>query len=65
MTIHDSTEQAYRNGYETGVREFAERLKEKRCGGTYPYVLVNDIDTLVEELTVNYESSKQRKEDEE
>lgn len=29
MHIHDATEQAYKNGYETGVKDFAERLKEK------------------------------------
>ena len=28
MNIHDATEQAYKNGYEAGVKEFAERLPE-------------------------------------
>lgn len=32
-------------------KELAERLKEKRDGGTYPYVLVNVIDNLLKELT--------------
>ena len=33
------------------IKEFAERLKEKRDGGAYPYVLVNVIDNLLKELT--------------
>ena len=33
------------------IKEFAERLKEKRDGGTYPYVLINVIDNLVKEMT--------------
>ena len=36
---------------EFAIKEFAERLKEKRDGGTYPYALVNVIDDLVEEMT--------------
>jgi hypothetical protein len=32
------------------IKEFAERLKDKRDGGTYPYVLVNVIDNLVKEM---------------
>ena len=32
------------------IKEFAERLKEKRDGGKYPYVLVNVIDNLVAEM---------------
>lgn len=27
MNEHDATEVAFRNGYETGMREFAEKLK--------------------------------------
>jgi hypothetical protein len=33
------------------IKEFAERLKERRCGNTYPYVLLGDIDNLVKEMT--------------
>lgn len=29
MKVHEATEQAYKNGYAKGVKEFAERLKEK------------------------------------
>jgi hypothetical protein len=29
MNIHDATECSYKNGYMTGVKEFAERLKEQ------------------------------------
>ena len=28
MTEHDATEQAYKNGYKQGVKDFAERVKE-------------------------------------
>ena len=28
MNIHDATEISYKNGYEAGVKEFAEKLKE-------------------------------------
>ena len=33
------------------IKEFAEKLKERRCGNTYPYVLLGDIDKLVKEMT--------------
>lgn len=52
------------------IKEFAERLKEKAyLDGAVSIsqelvVDVRDIDNLVEEMTVNHESSKQRKEDE-
>lgn len=32
------------------IKKFAERLKGKRYGGTYPYVLINDIDNLLKEM---------------
>ena len=41
-TIRDTKSEA--------IKEFAEKLKEKRDGGTYPYVLVNVIDNLVKEM---------------
>jgi hypothetical protein len=62
MNTYNATEQAYRNGYEAGVREFAERLKKK----TYPFpcaigvenaVTIRAINDLLKELT-------ERKEDE-
>lgn len=28
MNIHDATEEAYKRGYENGVKEFAEKLHE-------------------------------------
>lgn len=28
MNIHDATEVAYKNGYEKGVKDFAERVKQ-------------------------------------
>lgn len=56
MNENDAIEQAYKNGYEAGVKEFAERLKEK----TYPFpcaigvenaVTIRAINDLVTELT--------------
>jgi ribosome modulation factor len=61
MDERDAIEQAYKNGYEAGVRELAERVKNI-CGNTS--LVTRVIDRLVKELTVNYESSKPRKEDE-
>lgn len=29
MHIHDATEEAYKNGYEAGVKKFAEKLTDK------------------------------------
>ncbi len=60
MNEHDATEQAFRNGYNAGVREFAERIKaEKFIHKNFgELVQVDDIDTIADELTVNYESSK-------
>lgn len=75
MNERDAIEQAYKNGFEAGVKEFAERLKHTIHQSVYQYWntpdggyylaedVDDDIDTLVEEMTVNYESSKQRKED--
>lgn len=69
MDERDAIEQAYKNGFEAGVKEFAERLKEKLYGipTVYNSHFSRLVDTLVEEMTVNYESSKndmQRKEKE-
>lgn len=66
MNIHDATEQAYKNGFEAGARKLAEKLKDE---AVYfgRVVEVKKIDSIVEELTVNYGSSKndkQRKENE-
>jgi len=59
MYIHDKTEQAYKNGYEAGVKEFAKRLKEEKCDlvssrdycGNLYEIEGNDIDDLVKEMT--------------
>lgn len=47
------------------IKEFAERLKSE-CFIDRGFAVMDyeTIDTLVKEMTVNYESSKQRKEDE-
>lgn len=53
MNAHDGSEQAYRNGYEAGVKEFAERLKGKRHWDVDipDYVFVKDIDEIKKEMT--------------
>ena len=55
MNIHDESEQAYKNGYEAGVREFAERLKNVACLGEYPWdderVYIFQSDEIANELT--------------
>jgi hypothetical protein len=57
MTINEATEQAYKNGYADGVKQFAERLKERKyqssdwSHGEHPFVVEeSDIDELVEEM---------------
>lgn len=57
MKPHDATEQAYKNGYADGVKQFAERLKERKyqssdwSHGEHPFVVEeSDIDELVEEM---------------
>ena len=53
QTIHSIREMAFDSikvAKSEAIKEFAERLKEKKYGGTYPYVLVNEIDNLVEEM---------------
>ena len=57
MKIYEATEQAYKNGYEKGIKDFAERLKEYKylssdwSHGEHPFVVEeNDIDELVEEM---------------
>lgn len=48
MKVYDATEQAYKSGYNAGVKEFSERLKNK-CGNTD---LANRIiDAIADELT--------------
>ena len=48
MDKHDATEQAYKNGYATGVREFAERLSAL-CE-QYGFVDVSDIKSVYKEM---------------
>ena len=51
---HNETEIAYKNGYEAGVKEFAEALKEKASSGFWEersYVDTEDIDEVAKELT--------------
>lgn len=61
MKAYDETEQAYKNGYEAGVKDFAERLKGYCCrmfdmgsgheAGEVVLLEFSDIDKLVKELT--------------
>lgn len=57
MNIHDATEQAYKNGYAQGIKDFVQRLKEYKylssdwSHGEHPFVVEeNDIDELAEEM---------------
>ena len=58
MDIYTASEVAYKNGYEAGVKEFAERLEHAEYGqldweyGTIIYTQV-DIDNVLKELTKN------------
>lgn len=52
MNIYDMTEQAYKNGYEKGVKDFAEKLR-RECHpdlqGFY-VVLIDQITALEEKM---------------
>ena len=57
MNEHDIAEQAYKNGYAKGIKDFAERLKEHKyqssdwSHGEHPFVVEeSDIDELAEEM---------------
>lgn len=52
MDERDAIEQAYKNGFEAGIREFAERLKAEKFKHKNfgELVQVEDIDNLVEEM---------------
>ena len=56
MHIHDMTEEAYKNGYEAGIKKFAESLKENIDNGELydtvdDYLLTtNHIKSVVKEL---------------
>lgn len=54
MNIHDATECAYKNGYDTGVKEFAERLKNEVAHiPAWGRVAEKRINELLKELTGN------------
>ena len=61
MDIHTATEQAYKNGYKAGMKDFAEKLKKQGIpitvgkGHSRVYVMCSNIhiDNLLEELTGN------------
>lgn len=47
---HWATEQAYKNGYAKGVKEFAERLKEKVYSKADEVLYAYEIDNLAKEM---------------
>ena len=52
MNIHDATEQAYKNGYEQGVREMQERINAV-FRGKYAYTrgyIYELVDQIAKEL---------------
>lgn len=55
MNEHESTEIAYKNGFEAGVKAFAERLRAVASLGDFPWdderVYVCQIDEIEKELT--------------
>lgn len=59
MHIHDAIEQAYKNGYKAGMKDFAEMLKKqgipvtggKGYGRVYVMCSNVHIDKLLEEMT--------------
>lgn len=53
MNIYDVSEYSYKNGYEAGVKDLADRLKEKATGTFFEewkYVSTEDIDSLANKL---------------
>lgn len=52
MDIHTATEVAYKNGYEAGAKELAERLIEKAYVNSYSDMVVNvaSIDHILKEM---------------
>lgn len=48
MNPYQATEQAYKNGYEAGVKEFAEKMK--KVNGTKLVLWDEDIDRVANEL---------------
>lgn len=62
MDIHTATEQAYKNGYEDGVKDFAERLR-KLCDAPYWSVWLSEIDDLSEEMLKSKDLKEQTAEE--
>ena len=55
MNIHDATEQAYKNGYEAGVKEFAEKYCSRfdlTCNYTNGYI-IGSVQSVLKELIGN------------
>ena len=51
MNIHDATEQAYKNGYNDGVRDIVKKL-ECEAYTTSPVVVdMTDVNRIAKELT--------------
>lgn len=54
MDIHDMTKEAHKNGYEKGVKDFAEKLR-RECHPDFQgfYVVLIDQITALEEKILN------------
>lgn len=52
MNIHDMTEEAYKNGYEKGIKDFAEKLRRECHPDSQGFyiILIDQITTLEEKL---------------
>lgn len=70
MNERDAFEQAYKNGYEAGVKEFAERLKgiytndrryDRPTAHTLIIKLFDNIEKTAEELIIQITNDKNRK----
>ena len=56
MNVYDAIEQAYKNGYKAGIKDFVELLKESEKYGTYDWeskeiiFSITDINNLAQEM---------------
>ena len=56
MNIHDVSEQAYKNGYKDGVKEFAKRLKQEAdVDGSTWWIAGIDVDKVLREMVGDVE----------
>lgn len=59
MKVYDATEQAYKRGYEAGIREFKKRLKETKIKHGNDYIIyAENIDVVAKKLCEKDEIDK-------